>query len=141
MQGFPGWSRATGVTAVIGKGEPCILLRADIDALPLREENNLDFRSESGYSHMCGHDSHAAMLLGAAQILKEMEDELEGTVKLMFQPGEETGAGARILVENGALENPKADVSLRPARAVRGSHRPGRIFGRSQLVFPGYVYL
>lgn len=93
--GFPRMERATGVTAVIGNGGPCILLRADMDALPIKEENDLDFRSENGYGHMCGHDSHAAMLLGAARILKEMEDELEGTVKLMFQPGEETGAGAR----------------------------------------------
>ena len=110
--GFPRMERATGVTAVIGKGGPCILLRADMDALPIKEENDLDFRSENGYGHMCGHDSHAAMLLGAARILKEMEDELEGTVKLMFQPGEETGAGARILVENGVLENPKPDAAF-----------------------------
>lgn len=122
--GFPRMERATGVTAVIGKGEPCILLRADIDALPLREENDLDFRSESGYSHMCGHDSHAAMLLGAAQILKEMEDELEGTVKLMFQPGEETGAGALYPGGKRGSGKPETGCSLRPARAVRGSHRP-----------------
>ena len=110
--GFPRMERATGVTAVIGQGEPCILLRADMDALPVREENSLEFRSESGCSHMCGHDSHVAMLLGAAQILKEMESDLQGTVKLMFQPGEETGAGARIMVENGALENPRPDAAF-----------------------------
>lgn len=110
--GFPRMERATGVTAVIGSGGPCILLRADMDALPIKEENDLEFRSESGYSHMCGHDSHAAMLLGAAQILKEMEPELAGTVKLVFQPGEETGAGARLMVENGALENPKPDAAF-----------------------------
>lgn len=110
--GFPRMEQATGVTAVIGHGEPCILLRADMDALPVKEENDLDFCAEGGCSHMCGHDSHAAMLLGAAQILKEMEDELEGSVKLMFQPGEETGAGARILVENGVLENPKPDAAF-----------------------------
>ncbi len=110
--GFPRMERATGVTAVIGSGSPCILLRADMDALPIKEENDLEFRSESGYSHMCGHDSHAAMLLGAARILKEMEPELAGTVKLVFQPGEETGAGARLMVENGALENPKPDAAF-----------------------------
>lgn len=110
--GFPRMERATGVTAVIGSGGPCILLRADMDALPIKEENDLEFRSESGYSHMCGHDSHAAMLLGAARILKEMEPELAGTVKLVFQPGEETGAGARLMVENGALENPKPDAAF-----------------------------
>ena len=81
--GFPRMEKATGVTAVIGQGSPCILLRADMDALPIREENGLEFRSCSGLGHMCGHDSHAAMLLGAAQILKNMEDQLAGTVKLM----------------------------------------------------------
>ena len=101
-----------GQVVTLGQGERTLLLRADMDALPMKEEKDLDFRSENGYGHMCGHDSHAAMLLGAARILKEMEDELEGTVKLMFQPGEETGAGARILVENGVLENPKPDAAF-----------------------------
>ena len=110
--GFPRMERATGITAVIGKGSPCILLRADMDALPIREESDLEFRSCNSYGHMCGHDSHAAMLLGAAQILKEREDSLAGSVKLVFQPGEETGAGARVLVENGLLENPKVDAAF-----------------------------
>lgn len=110
--GFPRMERETGVVAVIGKGEPCILLRADMDALPICEDNDLAFKSTNGRGHMCGHDSHAAMLLGAAQILKEMEDHLPGTVKLMFQPGEETGAGARLMVEDGALQNPKVDVAF-----------------------------
>ena len=109
---FPRMERAIGVTAVIGKGSPCILLRADMDALPIREESDLEFKSCNGYGHMCGHDSHAAMLLGAAQILKDMEDSLKGSVKLVFQPGEETGAGARMLVENGILENPKVDAAF-----------------------------
>ena len=110
--GFPRMERAVGVTAVIGKGSPCILLRADMDALPIREESDLEFRSCSGYGHMCGHDSHAAMLLGAARILKDMEGSLKGSVKLVFQPGEETGAGARVMVENGLLENPKVDAAF-----------------------------
>ena len=88
--GFPRMEKETGVTAVIGHGSPCILLRADMDALPVREDNDLDYKSCNGAGHMCGHDSHAAMLLGAAQILKDMESELKGSVKLMFQPGEET---------------------------------------------------
>ena len=83
-----------------------------MDALPIREENGLEFRSCSGLGHMCGHDSHAAMLLGAAQILKNMEDQLAGTVKLMFQPGEETGAGARMMVGDGLLEEPKVDAAF-----------------------------
>lgn len=110
--GFPRMEYSTGIVAMIGKGSPCILLRADMDALPVKEETELEFRSCNGYGHMCGHDSHVAMLLGAAQILKEMEDSLEGSVKLMFQPGEETGAGARLLVEDGLLENPKVDAAF-----------------------------
>ena len=110
--GFPRMERATGITAVIGQGSPCILLRADIDALPVKEDNELEYRSTCGAGHMCGHDSHAAMLLGAARILKEMEDRLEGTVKLLFQPGEETGAGARLMVENGVLEDPHVDAAF-----------------------------
>ena len=110
--GFPHMERATGITAVIGQGSPCILLRADIDALPVKEDNELEYRSTCGAGHMCGHDSHAAMLLGAARILKEMEDRLAGTVKLLFQPGEETGAGARLMVENGVLEDPHVDAAF-----------------------------
>lgn len=104
--GFPRMEKETGVIASIGSGEPCILLRADMDALPIKEDTPLEFKSVNGYGHMCGHDAHAAMLLGAAQILKQMEDSLPGTAKLMFQPGEETGAGARLMVEDGLLENP-----------------------------------
>lgn len=104
--GFPRMEKETGVIASIGSREPCILLRADMDALPVKEDTPLEFKSVNGYGHMCGHDAHAAMLLGAAQILKQMEDSLPGTVKLMFQPGEETGAGARLMVEDGLLENP-----------------------------------
>lgn len=110
--GFPKMEKETGIIACIGKGTPCILLRADIDALPVREENELEFKACNGYGHMCGHDSHAAMLLGAAQILKDMEDRLAGTVKLMFQPGEETGAGARLMVEDGALDNPRVNAAF-----------------------------
>lgn len=110
--GFPKMEKATGVVAVIGSGEPCILLRADMDALPICEENGLDFCATGGRGHMCGHDSHAAMLLGAAQLLKEIEPQLGGTVKLMFQPGEETGAGARLMVEDGVLQNPRVDAAF-----------------------------
>lgn len=110
--GFPEMKKAQGIVAVVGKGKPCILLRADMDALPIREENNLPFCAVGDCGHMCGHDSHAAMLLGAASILKEMEDELCGSVKFLFQPGEETGAGARMMVDNGLLENPSVDAAF-----------------------------
>ena len=120
--GFPRMERATGITAVIGSGSPCILLRADMDALPVKEDNSLSFRSEGNASHMCGHDSHAAMLLGAAKLLKDREKELKGTVKLMFQPGEETGAGARLMVDAGVLRNPNPQaafaIHVQPAETV-----------------------
>ena len=123
--GFPRMEKETGVIGLIGKGHPCILLRADMDALPIQERSDLDFRSQCSYSHMCGHDSHAAMLLGAAQILKNMEKELKGSVKLMFQPGEETGAGARLMVEDGALENPRVDAAF--SMHVQPTDETGRV--------------
>lgn len=102
-----------GVSAVIGNGGKCILLRADMDALPLKEETGLDFAPKDGKrAHACGHDFHAAMLLTAAKMLKENENELYGTVKLMFQPAEETLEGAKDMVENGILEDPAPDAAL-----------------------------
>ena len=99
----------TGVVGVIGNGkEPCIALRADMDALPIHEETDVDFRSKiDGKMHACGHDCHTAMLLGAARILKENEDKIEGTVKLIFQPAEEGGAGGKMMREQGVLQKPK----------------------------------
>ena len=110
--GYPDAPESTGVVGLIGKGGPCILLRADMDGLPMEETTGLDFASKGNTAHMCGHDAHAAMLLGAAQILKDMEDELPGTVKLMFQPGEEMGYGSRTMVDDGLLENPKVDAAM-----------------------------
>lgn len=112
--GFPDMENSTGVVATIGKGEPCILLRADMDALPMQEAEGLvDFASEKpGMAHMCGHDTHTAMLLGAAQLLKDREAQLCGTVKLMFQTGEECGCGSKFMVDNGVLENPKVDAAF-----------------------------
>ncbi|TAL70670.1 MAG: amidohydrolase [Bacteroidetes bacterium] len=99
----------TGTVALIGKGEKCVALRADIDALPINEETNLEYASKNkGVMHACGHDMHSTMLLGAARILKGMESELTGTVKIIFQPGEEKlPGGASNLIEEGVLENPK----------------------------------
>ncbi len=95
-----------GIVADIGTGaEPCVLLRADIDALPILEISNQVFKSEvEGKMHACGHDGHTTMLLGAAAILKEMEDSIPGTIRLMFQPAEEGGAGAKRMIEEGVLE-------------------------------------
>jgi amidohydrolase len=79
----------SGVVALAGKDPGnTILVRADMDALPISEETDLEFRSRTGYMHACGHDLHTAMLLGAAQLLKDHEGEIEGHVTLMFQPSE-----------------------------------------------------
>ena len=103
----------SGVTATVGKGGKTILLRADMDGLPMGEDSGLEFASKvPGRAHTCGHDCHAAMLLTAAQILKEHEDSLEGTVKFMFQPGEEVFGGAADMIAAGILENPKVDAAL-----------------------------
>ncbi len=98
----------TGVVAHIGSGDRCVALRADIDALPMTEETGLPYASEHpGVMHACGHDMHTTMLLAAAQILKEDEASLGGTVKLLFQPGEElTPGGASMMIADGALQDP-----------------------------------
>ena len=102
-----------GVTATVGKPGKCILLRADMDALPMKEESGLDFACPTGTeAHCCGHDFHVAMLLTAAKMLKENEDQLDGTVKFMFQPAEETFEGAADMIANGIMENPKPDAAL-----------------------------
>ena len=104
----------SGVLATISGKKPgkTILLRGDMDALPIPEETKLEFKSETGNMHACGHDFHASMLLGAARLLKNHEDEIEGTVKLMFQPAEETLTGAKLMIEAGILENPKVDAAM-----------------------------
>ena len=102
-----------GVTATLGKGGKVLLLRADMDALPMPEESGEEFACPTGKeAHTCGHDFHAAMLLTAAKMLKEKEDTLEGTIKFMFQPAEETFEGSKKMIENGILENPPLDAAL-----------------------------
>ncbi|MEY8368354.1 M20 family metallopeptidase [Anaerovoracaceae bacterium 42-11] len=101
-----------GITCTIGSGAPVILLRADMDALPQTEDTNLPFASQNGACHSCGHDAHTAMLLTAAKILKAHESQLAGTVKLMFQAGEETLLGSQKMIDAGILENPKVDAAM-----------------------------
>ena len=103
-----------GLIAIAGekKEGKVFLIRGDMDALPIKEESGLDFASNNGCMHACGHDMHTAMMLGAAKILKKYEDEINGTVKLMFQPAEEIFEGSHDMIENGVLENPKVDKAL-----------------------------
>ena len=104
---------SSGIVATVGKGGgKCFLIRADMDALPVEEAADVEFKSTNGNMHACGHDCHASMLLGAAQLLKNHEDEIEGTVKLMFQPAEETMEGAKMMIEGGVLENPHVDAAM-----------------------------
>ena len=104
-----------GLVVLAGGKKPgkCILIRGDMDALPMPEDTGLEFSSQNpGAMHACGHDLHMAMLLGAAKLLKEHEDEIEGTVKICFQPNEETFGGAKAMIEAGVLENPHVDAAF-----------------------------
>ena len=107
----------TGVVGLIKGKNPesrIIALRADMDALPIKEENDIPYKSKNeGVMHACGHDVHTACLLGAAKILNELKEEWEGTVKLIFQPGEEKNpGGASLMIKDGVLENPKPQAIL-----------------------------
>ena len=104
-----------GLIALAGneKSGKTFLLRADMDALPIYEQAAVDFPSKNeGQMHACGHDLHTAMLLGAAKLLKDYEQELKGTVKLMFQPSEETLEGAKDMLKNDVLKNPDVDAGM-----------------------------
>lgn len=125
------------VVGQIGGGDKCFLLRADMDALPIREESALPFASDSGRMHSCGHDLHAACLLGAAKLLKEREDQLPGTVLLLFQPGEETFNGAKAVLESGLLDAPEVGGAfamhvfsqLDVGTVVYGTHPMSSVYG------------
>ena len=102
-----------GLVTTVGKvGGKVFLLRADMDALPIHEESDVDFICTNGKMHACGHDMHTAMLLGAAKLLKAHESELSGLVKLMFQPAEEIFEGSKDMIDAGILEDPKPDAAM-----------------------------
>lgn len=104
----------TGVVAVM-KGAmdgPTLLLRADMDALPIQEENDVPYASKNkGVMHACGHDAHTAILLSAAKVLVKYKDKLAGNIKFVFQPNEEI-AGAKVLIDAGVLEDPRVDAAM-----------------------------
>ncbi len=104
-----------GVIGLLRGGKPGknLALRADMDALPLHEQTGLPYSSETdGVMHACGHDGNTAMLMGAAAILARHREQIKGTVKFIFQPAEEGGRGAAMMIENGALENPRPDAII-----------------------------
>lgn len=114
-----GYSRLaqTGLVGLVKGNNPdkkCVALRADMDALPIKEANDVPYKSlNEGVMHACGHDVHTASLLGTAWILSQLKDQFEGTVKLIFQPGEEKNpGGASIMIKEGVLENPKPSVII-----------------------------
>ena len=130
-----------GVVALIrgGKPGPAVALRADMDALPIEEDTGLPFASKNkGVMHACGHDSHTAMLLGAAKVLVQMREQIPGTIKLIFQPAEEgcpegEEGGARLMVKEGVLENPKVS-------AIFGLHvHPDLPTGKIEYRFGGLM--
>lgn len=103
-----------GVLATIKgpKEGKTFLLRADMDALPIEEESDFDFKSTNGNMHACGHDMHSTMLLGAAKLLKKYQSEISGTIKLLFQPDEEGFTGGKRMIKAGVLENPKVNAAM-----------------------------
>ena len=120
----------TGVLGVLrgGKKGRVVALRADMDGLPVQEMSDVEFRSKKdGVMHACGHDTHMAMLLGAARILSENREELRGTVKFLFQPAEEHGGrgGAMPMIEEGAMKNPRVDYVF--GLHIGGSYKSGEI--------------
>lgn len=102
-----------GIIALAGKpGGKTLLMRADMDALPMQEDSGLEFASGNDYAHTCGHDVHTAIMLAVAKLIKQNEDALEGQIKFEFQPAEELLIGSEAMIEAGLLENPKVDAAM-----------------------------
>ena len=138
--GIPYQKVGTGLIATVGKGEKCIAIRADMDALKVKEETGLPYCSQNeGMMHACGHDMHMAMVLGAALVLKSREDKLQGTIKIVFQPSEEKRPGGARLLLPELLKEPVP-------QAIFGQHvfpnlptgtvgiRPGAFFASSDNI-------
>jgi len=135
----------TGVLGIIKGKNPdsrVIALRADMDALPITEENEVAYKSKNpGVMHACGHDVHTTILLGAAKILAELKNEWEGTVKLLFQPGEERNpGGASFMIKEGVLENPRPQgiygLHVHPGLALgKLSFRKGRVMASADELY------
>ena len=135
----------TGVVALIEGNNPAsriMALRGDMDALPILEQNDIPYRSvNEGVMHACGHDVHTTCLLGAAKILNELKQEWEGTVKLIFQPGEERNpGGASLMIKEGVLENPKptgiVGLHVHPGLALgKLSFREGRVMASADEIY------
>lgn len=135
----------TGITGLIkglNPGKKVIALRADMDALPITEENNIPYKStKPGLMHACGHDVHTTCLLGAAKILNELKDKWEGSIKLIFQPGEEKNpGGASLMIKDGVLENPKPSaifgLHVHPGLAIgKTSFRAGKVMASADEIY------
>ncbi len=135
----------TGIVAIIKGNNPesrVIALRGDMDALPITEENDVDYQSNNqGIMHACGHDVHTTILLGAARILNELKNNFEGTIKLLFQPGEERNpGGASYMIRDGALENPKPQgiiaLHVHPGLDVgKLSFKKGRVMASADEIY------
>ena len=105
----------TGIVATLNRDVdgPCVLLRCELDALPMQEENDLSYKSTvAGKMHACGHDGHMACLLGATRVLASMADEIPGKIKFVWQPAEEGYGGGKVMIDEGVLENPSVDAAF-----------------------------